>query len=81
MLSAAYLRNREYLAPWEPIRSEKFFTEQFQRQDIVHRLKAVQGDEGFPLALVLRLRDLGAFHSHWHQPWPVSKRGPRLLDR
>lgn len=52
MLAAAYQRNREHLAPWEPLRSEEFFTEQFQRHDIERRLIATQTEEGFPLALV-----------------------------
>lgn len=62
MLTAAYLRNREHLAPWEPIRSEEFFTEQFQRQDIEHRLKAVQAEESFPLALVSGQEIVGRFN-------------------
>lgn len=62
MLTAAYLRNREHLAPWEPIRSEEFFTEQFQRQDIEHRFKAVQAEESFPLALVSGQEIVGRFN-------------------
>lgn len=30
-LAAAYVRNRGHLAPWEPTRSEQFFTEEGQR--------------------------------------------------
>ena len=37
-LAAAYLRNREHLAPWEPTRSEEFFTEEAQRVDVEARL-------------------------------------------
>lgn len=40
VLAEAYRRNREHLAPWEPLRDEGFFTERFQREDIERRLIA-----------------------------------------
>jgi ribosomal-protein-alanine N-acetyltransferase len=36
-LASAYLRNREHLAPWEPLRDEDFFTEAVQRADVEAR--------------------------------------------
>ncbi|OIJ33668.1 GNAT family N-acetyltransferase [Microbacterium sp. LCT-H2] len=32
-LARAYRANREHLAPWEPVRSEAFFTEEWQEQN------------------------------------------------
>ncbi|MBS42249.1 MAG: GNAT family N-acetyltransferase [Nocardioides sp.] len=39
-LAAAYRRNREHLAPWDPVRSEEFFTAAGQQADLDHRLVA-----------------------------------------
>lgn len=36
--AAAYGRNREHLAPWDPIRPESFFTERGQVEDIDRQL-------------------------------------------
>ncbi len=62
MLAAAYERNRAHLTPWEPVRPEEFFTEQFQREDIEHRLVATQSAESYPLALVRNNEILGRFN-------------------
>jgi len=37
-LAAAYTRNREHLAPWEPRRSEAFYTEAGQREHVADHL-------------------------------------------
>ncbi|POH59021.1 GNAT family N-acetyltransferase [Arthrobacter glacialis] len=50
-LSAAYLRNREYLAPWEPVRPEEYYTEAWQAADMVNRLAATEAGQGFPFGL------------------------------
>ena len=38
-LAAAYARNREHLAPWDPVRSAEFFTVEGQQQDATDKLK------------------------------------------
>ena len=37
-LAAAYVRNREHLAPWDPKREDWFFTERGQRADVEAKL-------------------------------------------
>ncbi|MET1021720.1 MAG: GNAT family N-acetyltransferase [Arthrobacter sp.] len=37
-LCAAYLRNREHLAPWEPLRAEEFFTVEGQMVNVQSKL-------------------------------------------
>lgn len=37
-LARAYVANRAHLAPWEPARSEDFFTEQWQERDVQRTL-------------------------------------------
>lgn len=62
MLSSAYLRNREHLKPWEPLRADEFFTERFQREDIERKLAAGATDESLPLALVGDREIVGRFN-------------------
>jgi ribosomal-protein-alanine N-acetyltransferase len=50
-LTEAYLRNREHLAPWEPIRNDEFFTEDWHADEI--RLQLESADEGRSLPLVI----------------------------
>ncbi|MGO2482704.1 GNAT family N-acetyltransferase [Arthrobacter sp. MYb224] len=50
-LAAAYVRNREYLSAWEPVRPEEYYTEAWQEADIASRLVAHQAGEGYPLGL------------------------------
>lgn len=50
-LAAAYVRNREYLSSWEPIRPEEYYTESWQASDIANRLVAHEAGEGHPLGL------------------------------
>ena len=62
VLAEAYRRNREHLAPWEPLRDEGFFSERFQREDIERRLIATAAGEGYPLALVEGQEIIGRFN-------------------
>ncbi|RNE63627.1 GNAT family N-acetyltransferase [Cryobacterium tepidiphilum] len=50
-LAAAYVRNRHYLSPWEPVRLEEFYTEAWQATDTAKRLGAREAGEGYPLGL------------------------------
>ena len=50
-LAAAYVRNREYLSPWEPVRPEEYYTEAWQASDLASRLVAEKAGEGYPLGL------------------------------
>jgi [ribosomal protein S5]-alanine N-acetyltransferase len=42
-LAAAYTRNREHLAPWEPIRDPSFFTLEGQTDVLARQLSLVRG--------------------------------------
>lgn len=50
-LAAAYVRNRAHLVPWEPVRPEEFYTEEWQAADIVNRLTPSESGEAYPMAL------------------------------
>ncbi|MFT2817681.1 GNAT family N-acetyltransferase [Leifsonia sp. A12D58] len=50
-LTAAYVRNRAYLTPWEPVRPDDYYTEPWQAEDIARRLVATGSGEGHPLGL------------------------------
>lgn len=50
-LATAYVRNRAYLSPWEPVRPEEYYTEAWQAADISNRLVAHEAKEGYPFAL------------------------------
>lgn len=50
-LTSAYTRNREYLAPWEPVRPEEYYSKAWQAADIANRLVAVETGAGYPLGL------------------------------
>ena len=50
-LAAAYVRNREHLAPWEPVREDAFFTEQGQAADVDAHLASALSGASVPLAL------------------------------
>lgn len=47
-LADAYVRNRDHLAPWEPTRSEEFFTEPGQRADTAAKLETAAGGHQDP---------------------------------
>jgi ribosomal-protein-alanine N-acetyltransferase len=50
-LADAYVRNREYLSTWEPVRTEEYYTEAWQAADIASRLVVAGAGEGFPFGL------------------------------
>jgi len=41
-MAAAYQRNREHLAPWDPVRPEEFYTVQGQQVALQHQLALVE---------------------------------------
>ena len=51
-LAAAYVRNRGHLAPWDPTRTEEFFTEEGQLARTRELLALRDLDSGLPLVLV-----------------------------
>lgn len=61
-LAAAYVRNREYLSPWEPVRPEEYYTEAWQAADIANRLVAAGAGEGYPLGLFVDDALVGRFN-------------------
>lgn len=50
-LAAAYSRNRDHLAPWEPARSDEFFTEAAQSADLASKLASSAAGSGYSLGL------------------------------
>jgi ribosomal-protein-alanine N-acetyltransferase len=42
-LAAAYRRNRDHLAPWDPTRPERYFTDEGQSEDVAKQLEAEAG--------------------------------------
>jgi ribosomal-protein-alanine N-acetyltransferase len=50
-LAAAYVRNRQFLSQWEPLRPEDYYTEAWQIADIAKRLSASEAGEGYPFGL------------------------------
>ena len=51
-LAAAYLRNREHLAPWDPVRPAAFHTPTGQTADVLARLDVVRRGLGASWVLV-----------------------------
>jgi ribosomal-protein-alanine N-acetyltransferase len=51
-LAAAYQRNRDHLAPWDPARPEVFFTAEGQSIEVAERLRVVAGGQGASWVLV-----------------------------
>jgi len=61
-LAAAYRRNRSHLAPWEPSRSDDFFTEAVQAEDIAARIALSERGTGCPLGLFDGATIVGRFN-------------------
>lgn len=61
-LAAAYRRNRSHLAQWEPSRSEEFFTEARQAEDIATRIASGAAGTGFSLGLFDSTTIIGRFN-------------------
>ncbi|WP_448812009.1 GNAT family N-acetyltransferase [Agromyces bauzanensis] len=51
-LAAAYTRNREHLAPWEPTRDAAFFTAAGQETEIAAQLESARLGGSLPMVLV-----------------------------
>jgi [ribosomal protein S5]-alanine N-acetyltransferase len=61
-LADAYLRNREHLAPWEPTRSEEFFTVDGQAASIESKLGLFVAGSDVPWVLVEGARVVGVIN-------------------
>ncbi|WP_411803951.1 GNAT family N-acetyltransferase [Arthrobacter sp. LAPM80] len=61
-LTAAYERNREHLAPWEPVRPDEYYTQAWQAGDIASRLAATEAGSGYPLGLFCGATLVGRFN-------------------
>jgi ribosomal-protein-alanine N-acetyltransferase len=59
-MQAAYQRNREHLAPWEPERAEEFFTAAGQGKVIASKLALHAAGSEVPWILVAEERIIGA---------------------
>lgn len=51
-LSALYVENRQFLAPWQPLRPDAYFTEGGQREAIEATLAQESGGSAVPLAII-----------------------------
>ncbi|MBG6107110.1 GNAT family N-acetyltransferase [Frigoribacterium sp. CG_9.8] len=49
---AAYLRNREHLAPWDPARLESFFTSAEQSGILTDQIEQLKAGSGIPFVIV-----------------------------
>lgn len=80
-MAAAYVRNRSHLAPWEPVRSEEFFT--VKGQETVLRAKAEDSTAGREVSwVIIGSRGIqGAIYAHGHCSRPFPECQPGLLDR
>lgn len=59
-LGAAYRRNRDHLAPWEPVRSAEFLTSEGQSANIGGKLGMFAAGTGVPWILLAGDRAVGA---------------------
>jgi ribosomal-protein-alanine N-acetyltransferase len=61
-LADAYQRNREHLAPWEPLRSDDFFTVDGQAASIESKLGYIDAGSDVPWVLVEGSRVVGVMN-------------------
>lgn len=61
-LAAAYRRNRAHLAPWEPLRPDRFFTQEGQEEDIAARIASSEAGTGCSLGVLHGDRIVGRFN-------------------
>jgi ribosomal-protein-alanine N-acetyltransferase len=61
-LAEAYRRNREHLAPWEPVRAEEFFTAEGQSASIDAKLRLFVAGSDVPWVLVDGSRVVGVMN-------------------
>ncbi|GAA1787430.1 GNAT family N-acetyltransferase [Agromyces lapidis] len=50
-LAAAYSRNREHLAPWEPLRTPEFFTPAWHHRDVAGAIARIHAGTSVPFVL------------------------------
>lgn len=50
-LTALYVANRQFLAPWQPLRPDSYFTEQGQREAVLALLEQEAGGSALPLVI------------------------------
>ncbi len=50
-LVAAYERNREHLAPWDPARPEDYYTERWQAEDVRRQIATRDAGSTYPVVL------------------------------
>ena len=53
-LAEAFQKNRTHLAPWEPIRPDKFYTVQGQQEMITRQRRELSAGTGLPMVLVCK---------------------------
>ncbi len=58
-VAAAYIRNREHLAPWEPSRPENYFTAEWHQADIAGLRAAYTAGSSLPLVLTYERAVIG----------------------
>lgn len=58
--AAAQLRNRDHLAPWEPVRSEAWFTEAGQKERLQAQLERYKNGQVVPWLMISGDRVVGA---------------------
>jgi ribosomal-protein-alanine N-acetyltransferase len=61
-MADAYLRNREHLAPWEPVRDEEFFTPEGQAASIESKLRMFIAGSDVPWVMVDGSRVIGVMN-------------------
>jgi ribosomal-protein-alanine N-acetyltransferase len=61
-MAAAYRRNRVHLEPWEPLRSDRFFTREGQEEDIAARVASSEAGTGCSLGVFHGDRIVGRFN-------------------
>ena len=61
-LAAAYVRNREHLAEWEPVRPDDFYTEEGQRAYLSGRAEAMAVGAAYTFGLFLEDEIIGCFN-------------------
>ncbi|SDD75958.1 GNAT family N-acetyltransferase [Auraticoccus monumenti] len=58
-LAAAYARNRQHLAPWDPVREPGWFEAATQQRVVAGQLTALRAGEALPLVLVRGVEVVG----------------------
>lgn len=51
-LAALYVANRDFLAPFEPVRPERFFTVEGQAERIAEAMRRAEADQGWTFAIL-----------------------------